>query len=75
MSRYGAIDYARWTKGGFLLGLSLLAFGAGGEILGNAFVASLPAWEHTLFTASEGVGILIGLVSPLLFGIALPLTE
>ncbi|AGB16246.1 hypothetical protein Halru_1639 [Halovivax ruber XH-70] len=75
MPRYGDIEYERWAKGGFLLGLSLLAFGAGGEILGNAFVGSLPAWEHTLFTASEGVGILVGLVSPLLFGIALPLTE
>ncbi|MFC3958336.1 hypothetical protein [Halovivax cerinus] len=75
MTRRRRMDYARWAKGGFLLGLSLLVFGAGGEAIGHALVGALPAWEDTLFTASEAVGIVVGLVSPFLFGVALPLTE
>lgn len=75
MGRYGTVDYPTLTKRGFLLGLGLLLFGAGGELLGHAFFGDLPAWENTLFVYAEGVGILVGVISVLVFGIALPLTE
>jgi len=69
------IDYAAWAKWGFLLGVSLLAFGAGGEIIGHALVGDLPAWENTLFVYAEGTGIAVGFLAPVVFGIVLPLTE
>lgn len=75
MGRYGDLDYARLTKVGFLLGLSLLVIGAGGELVGHAYFDPLPAWEAALFFDLEVVGIVIGFFSPLVFGIALPLTE
>ena len=75
MGRYGDMDYGAWAKGGFLLGFGLLAFGAGGELIGHAFFESLPAWENELFTAFEGVGLVVGFFSPWIFGIVMPLTE
>lgn len=75
MGRYGDIDYPWWAKRGFLLGLGLLLFGAGGELVGHAFFEPIPAWEDALFTYSEGIGILIGFCSPWIFGVLLPLTE
>ena len=75
MGRYGDMDYARWAKSGFFLGVGLLALGAGGEILGRIVFGTLPGWEHRLFLYSEGLGVLVGLFSVLIFGIFLPLTE
>lgn len=75
MGRYGSLDYARLTKTGFALGVGLFALGAGGEIVGHSVYGTLPAWENTLFTYSEAIGIALGLISPFLFGIFLPLTE
>lgn len=75
MGRYGELDYAYLTKAGFLLGLGLFTFGAGGEIVGHALFGTIPAWEDTLFTYSEGVGLLVGFFSPWIFGVLLPLTE
>lgn len=75
MGRYGDLDYPFLTKTGFFLGLGLLSFGAGGELIGPALFGSLPAWEHTLFYYSELIGLVIGFFSPWIFGILLPLTE
>lgn len=75
MGRYGDLDYPTLTKRGFLLGVTLLAVGAGGELAGTALYGTLPAWETTLFTDLEIVGILLGLLSPFVFGLLLPLTE
>ena len=75
MARYGDLDYPRLTKVGFLLGLGLFVLGAGGEVVGHALYGSLPAWENTLFVTSEGVGLVVGFFSPIVFGILLPLTE
>lgn len=70
-----SLDHAFLAKYGFLLGVSLLAVGAGGELIGNGLYGSLPAWEATLFFDLEVAGVLIGFFSPTIFGIALPLLE
>lgn len=75
MARYGNFDYAYLAKTGFLLGLALFAIGGGGGLLGHAFFEPLPAWESTLFLDLEVLGVLVGFVSPFLFGVFLPLTE
>lgn len=75
MARYGDIDYPTYAKGGFLLGATLLALGAVGELAGTALFGTLPGWETTLLTNFEILGILLGLLSPLVFGVVLPLTE
>jgi len=75
MGRDGTINYGRWAKTGFLLGVTLLALGAGGEIIGRALFGSLPAWEDTLFVYMEGIGLTIGFFSPWVFGVALPLMD
>lgn len=75
MRRYGDLDYAEWTKTGFLIGVGLLAVGALGELLGHTFFGPIPAWEDTLFTTAEVVGILVGFFSIWIFGVILPLTE
>ncbi|WP_266074983.1 DUF7860 family protein [Haladaptatus caseinilyticus] len=75
MGRYGKLDYPKLTKAGFLLGVALIAIGALGEIAGPALFGPLPAWENMLLTDLEIVGILLGLLSPFVFGILLPLTE
>lgn len=69
------MDYARLAKGGFLLGLGMLAVGVVGEVLGHVVLGGLPGWEETLFFDLEVLGILLALVSPFLFGIFLPLLE
>jgi hypothetical protein len=75
MGRYGNIDYPTVTKRAFLLGLSLFVVGVVGELLGHAFFGPLPAWEETLFVGAEGLGVLIALFAPIVFGVVLPLTE
>lgn len=75
MGRYGDLNYGLLTKMGFCLGIGLFVLGAGGGALGHSVYGTLPAWETTLFTYSEITGILLGLISPFLFGIFLPLTE
>ena len=75
MVRTRSIDHGRLAKLGFLLGLTLFVAGAGGEILGHALYGSLPAWEDTLLFDLEAIGLVVGFVSPFLFGIARPLLE
>ncbi|WP_251341762.1 hypothetical protein [Haloplanus halophilus] len=73
--RYGDLDYSAWTKRGTLLGLCLFAAGALGELAVHAMGLQLPAWEATLLFDAEVVGLLLFLLSPLVFGVLLPLTE
>ncbi len=75
MGRYGNLDYSKLTKTGFFLGVALIVIGALGEMVGTALYGPLPAWENMLFTDLEILGILLGLLSPFVFGIFLPLTE
>mgnify|MGYP000704583601 CR=1 FL=1 len=75
MARPRNIDYPTWTKGGFLLGVGLFLLGGVGEVLAPAVFGTLPGWEQSLLLDLEIVGVLVGLLAPLLFGIVLPLTE
>jgi len=75
MAHRQSYDYPKLTKGGFLLGLSLLVIGALGEFIGHTYFAPMPGWEETLLLDLEVLGVLIGLLSPFVFGIVLPLTE
>lgn len=69
------IDYGQYTKRGVLVGATLFCIGAVGYTVGPLLFGQLPAWEMELFLWMEGVGILIALLAPFLFGIVLPLIE
>ena len=75
MAQTRSIDHARYAKLGFLLGLGLFVIGGGGEIVGHAVYGTLPAWEDALLFDLEVIGLLVGFLSPFVFGIALPLIE
>lgn len=75
MSQSWNADYAVLAKRGFLLGVGLFLLGVAGEVGGHAVLGTLPAWGDTLLVDMELLGILIGLFSPLVFGVLLPLTE
>lgn len=75
MGRYGKLDYPQLTKQSFAFGIGLFALGALGSLAGPAVLGSLPAWETTVLTDMELIGVGIALLSPFLFGIILPLTE
>jgi len=75
MAQYASLDYPTLAKTGFLLGVALFVLGGLGEIVARAVFGGLPGWEQTLFFDMEVLGILLGLFSPLVFGIALPLIE
>lgn len=75
MRQHSSLDYARFAKLGFLLGLVLLVIGAGGGLAAHAYFTPVPAWEDALFVDLEIIGVLLGLLSPLLFGVVLPLVE
>lgn len=70
MGRYGSLDYPRLTKGGFALGVAMFVVGAVGATMVRG-----PSIEHTLLVDVEALGILVGLFSPFVFGVLLPLTE
>ena len=74
MGRYGSIDYPSAVKRGVFLGLALMTVGEIGGYLAENYV-SVPGWEETLFLAAAGIGLLLFVTSPILFGIVLPLTE
>lgn len=73
--RYGKLDYARLTKRGMAFGALLFALGAVGSVAGHALFGQLPAWEFSILFDAEIVGVAILLLTPFVFGIALPLTE
>ncbi|MFC4988861.1 MULTISPECIES: hypothetical protein [Saliphagus] len=73
--RYGNLDYPSLTKAGFLLGLAMFLVGVGGEYVGYAYFGGLPGWEETLLYLLAVIGLLVGFVSPFVFGVFLPLTE
>lgn len=75
MGRYGDLHYSTLTKAGFALGVALVAIGILGEVAGHALLGTLPAWEDALFVDFEIAGIVVGLLSPFVFGIVMPLTE
>jgi len=75
MAQTRNIDYATTAKRGFLLGAGLFALGALGEFGSHALLGSFPAWVDTVLLDMELLGIVIGLLAPLVFGIVLPLTE
>lgn len=73
--RYGEINYERYTKRGFLLGLGLFSIGVVGELaihLGGVEASAL--LEALLFDA-EIAGLLLMFFVPVIFGVILPLTE
>ncbi|WP_424018018.1 hypothetical protein ACOZ4N_19440 [Halorientalis pallida] len=75
MSQTASIDYQTYAKRGFFVGLSLLVIGVVGSVVGHTFFEPLPAWENTLFVGAEFAGLLVGFLSPIVFGIVLPLIE
>ncbi|EMA22214.1 DUF7860 family protein [Haloarcula argentinensis] len=75
MSQNWNADYATLAKRGFTLGAGLFLFGIAGEVAGSAVLGTLPAWGDTLLVDIEMLGILLGLLSPLVFGVVMPLTE
>ncbi|WP_324663500.1 DUF7860 family protein [Haloarcula sediminis] len=75
MGQYRSMDHATLAKRGFLLGVSLFVLGALGEFVAPVLLGPLPGWGNVLFTDMEALGILLGLFSPLVFGIVLPLVE
>lgn len=75
MGRYGDIDYPTVTKRAFVLGVALFLVGVLGESIGRAYFRGLQPWEDALLVDAEVLGILTALLSPLVFGVILPLTE
>ena len=75
MGHSASMAYGDFAKGGVVLGVSLFLVGLLGHVFGPVLFGPLPAWELTLFTWMEGVGILIALLSPFIFAVALPLIE
>lgn len=75
MGRYGDVDYPKLTKAGFGLGIALLVVGLGTELVAHALHYQLPGWEELILFDISVVGLLLFLLSPIVFGIVLPLTE
>jgi hydrogenase/urease accessory protein HupE len=69
------MDYAAMLKRGFLGGVALFVIGALGGKIAPMLLGPLPGWEQTLFFDLEVLGILVAFVSPLVFGLVLPLIE
>lgn len=75
MSHTSSMDYAKRAKQGFAVGAALFVVGVLGEAVGHAVPGSLAGWQQTLLFDAEVLGVLIGLLVPLVFGIVLPLVE
>jgi hypothetical protein len=69
------LDYGRIAKLGFLAGAAMFLIGAVGGVIGRSLLANLPGLASQLFISLEVVGVLVGLLVPLVFGIVLPLVE
>lgn len=75
MSHSSSVDYARRAKQGVILGFCLFVAGAVGEFVGHSYLTSLPGWEQTLLFDAMVLGILVALLSLIVFGVVLPLTR
>lgn len=75
MGHNARLDYEKYTKRGFLLGLALFLLGAAGSSVGTGLAAGLPNWELTMFFDLMVVGVAVGFVAVFVFGIFLPLTD
>lgn len=74
--RYGDLDYPKLAKYGFLAGAAMFLGGALGEAaLAAGLAESAPGWLGTLLFDIEVLGVAVGFLAPLLFGLVLPLTE
>jgi hypothetical protein len=69
------VGYATLAKWGFAAGVVMFAVGTGGELIGHALYESLPEWETVLLFDLSVIGLLVGLFSPILFGIVMPLLD
>jgi hypothetical protein len=69
------LDYERIAKLGFFAGVAMFVTGAVGEAIGRTMTTGMPAVADQLFISLEIVGVLAGLLVPLVFGIVLPLIE
>lgn len=69
------LDHARIAKVGFFAGVAMFLFGAVGEAIGRTMTRGIPEMANQLFISLEIVGVLVGLLIPLVFGIVLPLVE
>lgn len=74
-AHHRGIDYAGVAKLGFVAGVVLFAAGGLGEIVLHSLVSTLPAWSVQMFFTLEVLGVVVGLLVPLVYGIVLPLTE
>lgn len=72
--RYGDLEYGRLTKTGVVAGAVLFAAGALAEYGLQATGGITPTLE-SVFLGMEFLGPLLALLSVILFGVALPLTE
>jgi hypothetical protein len=72
---YATRDYAPNAKLGFLAGLALWTVGALGGVVGPALFGPLPGWETMLLADAEVLGVPVGLLSLVVFGVELPLAE
>lgn len=72
--RYGEMDYGSLTKGGVAVGAVLFAVGAIAEVTMGARGALSPTLDAALLTM-EFLGPVVALLSVVVFGIAMPLTE
>lgn len=71
----GNFDHGVVAKGGFVLGAALFVVGVAGEYLGNTLFEPLPAGVDGVLLGMTGIGILVALLVPVVFGIVLPLVE
>lgn len=69
------IDYGSCMKTGLASGLAMFVLGALGSTVARTALGGLPDWEMTLFTDLLALGVVVGFLSVLGFGIVLPLTE
>ncbi|MFT4882526.1 MAG: energy-converting hydrogenase Eha subunit E [Natronomonas sp.] len=69
------LDHARIAKFGFFAGVAMFLLGAVGEAIGRTMTRGIPEMANQLFISLEIVGVLVGLLIPLVFGIVLPLVE
>jgi len=72
--RYGDLEYGRLTKTGVVAGAALFVAGALAEYGLQATGNVTPTLE-SVFLSMEFLGPAVALLSVILFGVALPLTE